>query len=361
MLDIFGKSIIAIDVGSSSVKIVEVGGLRKLSIKRLGLEVLPINVVEDGTILDRDTLITTIKSLLKKLKINTLGGSAGVVLSGRAVIIKRVNLSKPHTDPDFYEYLYHEAEQYLQYDVSELYVDWAILPNIRGEQGSSVLLVGAKRDIVEEYNTLISSVGLKVSLVDCAALASINIVTNSISTPMRDLILIVNVGYSSTQVSLLIDGSFVFSREVAIGGNDYSTKMVELMGLDLEGAETVKITMSNGDCAVSEDCENIVNEINASLVHEISATIEYYFQSGEANVPEMRPTKVYLLGGGSKTVGLNAAMKDVLQAPVEQVDPFQKVMVNSSKFPPQFMTQQGHLFGVAVGLALHKLDNKKSA
>ena len=362
MLDIFGKSIIAIDIGSSSVKIVEVGGIRSSKIQRLGVEVLPVKVIEDGAILDRDTLRATIQRLIKKLKITVLGGSAGVSLSGGAVIIKRVNLSKPHTDPDFYEYLYHEAEQYLQYDVSELYVDWEVLPSTRGSSGTSVLLVGAKRDMVEEYTTLIGSIGLKTSVVDCDALAAINMVSmNTNKDDLRGLMVVANVGYSSTQVSLLIDGFFVFTREISIGGNNYSAKMVELMGLDLESAETVKITMSNGERAVSEECENIVNEINSSLVQEINATIEYYFQSGEATVKAMPPSKIYLLGGGAKTIGLDATLREVLQAQVEYVNPFQKVGVNSHKFAPQFMLQQGHLFGVAMGLALRKLDDKKAA
>ena len=360
MFDIFGKSIIAIDIGSSSVKIVEVGGMRGSKVQRLGVEVLPVKVIEDGVILDRNTLKSTIQRLIKKLKITVMGGSAGVSLSGGAVIIKRVNLSKPHTDPDFYEYLYHEAEQYLQYDVSELYVDWEVLPSTRGSSGTSVLLVGAKRDVVEEYTTLIGSIGLKTLVVDCDALAAINIVSRTIGI-QQDLVVIVNVGYSSTQVSLLIDSNFVFTREIPIGGNNYSAKMVELMGLDFESAETVKITMSNGERAVSEECENIVNEINASLVNEINATIEYYFQSGEATVPVMKPSKVFLMGGGSKTIGLDATMREVLQATVEYVNPFQGIVVNRNKFSPQFMSQQGHLFGVAMGLALRKLDDKKAA
>ena len=360
MLDILGKSIIAIDIGSSSVKIVEVGGMRKRKVNRLGLEVLPINVVEDGTILDRDTLKATIKKLLKKLKITVIGRSAGLSLSGGAVIIKRVNLAKSHTDPDFYEYLYHEAEQYLQYDVSELYVDWAVLPNTRGGSGSSVLLVGAKRDVVEEYTTLINSIGLKTTVVDCDALAAINIVGRN-SQMRKDLTVVANVGYSSTQVSLLIDGNFAFTREIAIGGNNYSAKMVELMGLDLDSAETVKITMSNGDRAVSEECENIVNEINSSLAHELNATIEYYFQSGEAAIAATKPAQVYLIGGGSKTIGLDVAIKEILQAPVVHVDPFHGVVINNKKFSAQFIARQGHLFGVSMGLALRKLDDKKAA
>ena len=360
MLDILGKSIIAIDIGSSSVKIVEVGGLRRLRVQRLGLEVLPINVVEDGAILDREILKATIKKLLRKLKITVIGRSAGLSLSGGAVIIKRVNLAKPHTDPDFYEYLYHEAEQYLQYDVSELYVDWTVLPNTRGGSGSSVLLVGAKRDVVEEYTTLVNSIGLKTTVVDCDALTAINIVEKNRQIK-NDLTVIANVGYSSTQVSLLIDGHFAFTREIAIGGNNYSTKMVELMGLDLDSAETIKITMSNGDRAVSEECENIVNEINASLAHELNATIEYYFQSGEAMMAATKPAQVYLIGGGSKTIGLDAAIKEILQAPVVHIDPFHGIAINDKKFSPQFIARQGHLFGVSMGLALRKLDDKKAA
>ena len=360
MLDLFGTSIIAIDIGSSSVKIAEIGGMHKQRVQRLGLEVLPTKVIEDGAILNRDALKDTIKNLLKKLKIITIGKNAGVSLSGGAVIIKRVNLSKPHTDPDFYEYLYHEAEQYLQYDVAELYVDWAVLPNISGEQGSSVLLVGAKRNVVEEYTTLMESIGLKVSIVDCDALAGINTVSSITKIP-NDLSVVADVGYSSTQVSLLIDGHFVFTREIAIGGNNYSVKMVELMGLDFESAETVKITMSNGDRAVSEECENIINEINASLAHELNATIEYYFQSGETSIKAMRPTKVYLLGGGAKTIGLDKTIEEILQTSTERIDPFHGVSINNKSFSEHFINQQGHLFGVSMGLCLRKLNDKKAA
>ncbi len=332
--------------------------MRGSKVRHLGLEVLPVKVVEDGEIRDRNALKETIQRLIKKLKITVMGGSAGISLSGSAVIIKHITLAKPHTDPDFYEYLYHEAEQYLQYDVSELYIDCEVLPSARGSSGTPLLLVGAKRDVVEAYTTLIGSIGLKTSVVDCDVLASINIVSRTTNIQM-DLVVIVNVGYASTQVSLLIDGNFVYTREVPIGGNNYSAKMVELIGLDLESAETVKITMGNGEHAVSEECENIVSEVNSSLVHEVNATIEYYFQSGEANVQPMKPAKVFLMGGGSKTIGLDAAMREVLQTQVEHINPFQKVGVNSSKFDPQFIAQQGHLFGVAMGIALRKLDSKK--
>ncbi len=358
MFDILGKSIVAIDIGSSSVKIVEVGGFRKTAVKGFGLEVLPAHTVEDGTILDGRTLETTIRNLINKLKITTFGNNAGISVGGRTAIIKAVNLSKPQTDPDFYEYLYHEAEQHLQYDVSELYIDWVILPNIRGNKGSSVLLVGAKRDVVEEHRSIVHKVGLKVSIIDCDVLAAINIVARNVTEPMRDLVVIVDVGYLSTQVSLLIDGSFVFTREVSVGGNSYSVKMAELLGLDLDGAEALKITVSSGDRAAPEECENIINEINASFVSEINETISYYFRSGETNLDIMKPAKVCLLGGGSRTAGLDVALKDALQTSVEHIDPFRGVRVNRDVSAPQFIAKQGHLFGVAMGLAARKLDDK---
>lgn len=352
-----GRSIVAIDIGSSSIKAVEIGGAgNNRRMNRLGMEVLPPRVVEEGLILDHDTLRDKIKELLKRLKVTTFISQAGIAISGSSVIIKRVTLSKSKDDPDFYEYLYHEAEQYLQYDVSDLYVDWVDLASSKGS--SSVLLVGAKRDVVEEYIALISSAGLKTAVVDCDALASINAVLHNINI-QRGLVAVANIGHNSTQVSVLANGDFVFTREISIGGNNYSEKIVEAMGLDLESAETLKITSSQGGREVSEECQNVIHEINANLVSEIQATVDYYTQSEGASSGEMAALqKVYLVGGSSKILGLDSALQQAMQTQVVFVNPFQNVSVNSNKFPAQFLTQQGHMFGVAVGLGLRRVDDK---
>ena len=351
-----GRSIVAIDIGSSSIKAVEIGGTgNNRRMNRLGMEVLPPRVVEEGLILDHDTLRNKIKELLKRLKVTTFLSQAGIAISGSSVIIKRVTLAKSKNDPDFYEYLYHEAEQYLQYDVSDLYVDWVDLASSRGS--SSVLLVGAKRDVVEEYIALISSAGLKTAVVDCDALASINVVLHNVSA-QSGLVAVANIGHNSTQVSVLANGDFAFTREISIGGNNYSEKIVEAMGLDLESAETLKITSSQGGREVSEECQNVIHEINTNLVGEIQATVDYYLQ-GEGSAGEMATIqKVYLVGGSSKILGLDSALQQAMQTQVVFVNPFQNVSVNNNKFPAQFLTQQGHMFGVAVGLGLRRIDDK---
>ena len=342
----FGRSVVAIDIGSSSVKIVELTGGQSKKIRHLGLELLPAKVIEEGVILDQEALRGTIKNLLKKLKIQPVGNKVGMSLSGNSVIIKRVSLDKSKDDPDFYEYLYHEAEQYLQYDVSELYVDWDDLPQAGG--GSAVILVGAKRDVVEEYMSLLSSLGLKIAVIDCDALAAVNILTHS--TQVReDFVAVANIGFSSTQISFLINGSFAFTREISIGGNNYSEKIVEMMGLDMESAETLKITMSQGDRSASDECQNIINELNGNLAYELQATIEYYFQSGEAPQGVRQLKKIYLIGGGSKILNLDKAISETMQIPATFVNPFRNISVSESKFSPQFLSRQGHLFGVCHG------------
>lgn len=352
-----GRSIVAIDIGSSSIKAVEIGGMgNNRRMNRLGMEVLPPRVVEEGLILDHETLRDKIKELLKRLKITTFLSQAGIAISGSSVIIKRVTLAKSKDDPDFYEYLYHEAEQYLQYDVSDLYVDWVDLASGRGS--SSVLLVGAKRDVVEEYMSLISSAGLKTAVVDCDALASINAVSHNINV-QSGLVAVANIGHNSTQVSVLTNGDFAFTREISIGGNNYSEKIVEAMGLDLESAETLKITSSQGGREVSEECQNVLHEVNANLVGEIQATVDYYAQGeGVSGGDAASLQKVYLIGGSSKVLGLDMALQQAMQTPVAFVNPFQNVSVNSNKFPAQFLSQQGHMFGVAVGLGLRRVDDK---
>ena len=357
---ILSKSLISLDIGSSSIKVIEVVGSRRKKMSRIGLEILPPNIVQDGVIVDKDALKNKISDLLLKQRISSLGSRVGISLSGSSVVIKKVNITKSRDDPDFNEFIYHEAEQYLQYDISDLYIDWEYLPNIDSleSHGTSILLVGAKRDIVEEYISLIENIGLKVAVIDCDALASVNSMDYNYEL-RENFVAIVNVGHSSTQISLLVNNSFVYTREIPIGGYNYTQRIIESMGLDIQSADTLKISVSTGGRSASEECVNIFNEIHNSFVEEFRMTVDYYLQSGEAVAGVTELKKIFLTGGGSKTLGFDVAISTNMQVQVENIEPFQNILFNKRKFSPQFLQQQGHLFGVAFGLALRTIDDKK--
>jgi Tfp pilus assembly PilM family ATPase len=92
----------------------------------------------------------------------------------------------------------------------------------------------------------------------------------------------------------------------------------------------------------------IIGELNEQMVGEISSSINYYLSGGAAS-EATNPSHVFLVGGGSRVLGLDAAIAASMQLPVQLMNPFQRVSIGG-KFPIDKMMSQSHLFGVAVGL-----------
>ncbi len=350
------RPLVAIDIGSSAIKVVEMTGQKQKKLRAIGLELLPPGAVVDGVIQNQEVVENTLKDLLKKLKIRTSGRRAALSLSGSSVLVKKVNVAAKNAD--LAEQVYYEAEQQFQADMAEIYFDFTELEPAAGAPGPDqpVLMVGAKREMVEQYIGVMRSVGLRTGVVECSAFSVSNMFEYNYGV-VEGLTALVNIGAALTQVSLVAHGEYVYTRDIAIGGEEYSRRIMELLGVDRPNAENLKVAVSQGDGSVPEELHKVLGEINEQLVHEIQVTIDYFFQSGDAAGREAGLTSIFLTGGGSRILGLDAALAAALQIPVQIVNPFQRVEVNPKKFQMDYILMQGHLYGVAVGLSLRAMGD----
>jgi type IV pilus assembly protein PilM len=344
------RPFVAIDIGSSAIKVVELGGAKQKNLRALGLEVLPAGAVVDGMIQNQDAVEGVLRELLKKLKIGTRGRRAALALNGSSVLIKKVQVQVK--DNELAEQVYYEAEQHFQADMAEIYFDYTELPPAAGETGGQpVLLVGAKREMVEQYIALVRSVGMRTGIVECGVFSAANMFEYNYGV-VEGLTAVVNIGASITQVGLVANGDYVYTRDIAIGGEEYSRRIMEVLAVDRDNAETLKVAVSQGDGSVPHELHKVLGELNEQLVAEIQVTIDYFFQSGEGAAKGGGLTSLFLTGGGSRILGLDAALAAALQIPVQIINPFQRVEVNPKKFQMDYILMQGHLYGVAVGLGL---------
>jgi type IV pilus assembly protein PilM len=351
----FKQPLIAIDIGSSSIKVVELVGSTSRRLRSVGLEMLPAGAVQDGLIQDQDTVGRVLKNLLQKLKIRPFGRRAAIGLSGSSVLIKKVSIAA-QKQSDLSEAVFYEAEQHFQTDMSEIYFDHSKLGEPTSESPETpVLIVGAKRDIVESYISLVRSVGMRTGIVDCDVFATANMVEFNYGVS-DSIAAIVNIGATGTQIILVHQGQFVYTRDLPMGGDEYSKRIMELLSIDRENAETFKVGSSSGDSNVPPELTRLLGEINEQIVHEIQLAIDYFLQSGEAP-QNLGIGSVFLTGGSSRVLGLDAAMAAALQLPVQIVNPFQKVDVKPGKFQMDYILLQGHLYSVAVGLGLRSLSD----
>src|SRR5688500_207152 len=104
----FKRPLIAIDIGSSAIKVVEMAGGRTTKLRALGLETLPPGTVVDGVIQNQEAIEDTLKGLLKKLKIMTTGRRAALSLGGSSVLIKKIHVARSK-DVDLAEQMFYEA------------------------------------------------------------------------------------------------------------------------------------------------------------------------------------------------------------------------------------------------------------
>jgi type IV pilus assembly protein PilM len=354
----FNRPLVAIDIGSSSIKVVELSGQKQKTLRAIGLETIPHGAVVDGMIADQQIVEDVLKGLLKKLKITTTGRRAAIALGGSSVIIKKINVVTEN-DQELAEQIFFEAEQHFQAEMSEIYFDFVEMGAANKQTGEvPVLLVGAKREMVEQYLAAVRAVGMRAGVVECDVFSVSNMFEYNYGI-VDGLTALVNIGASTTQVSIVGGGEYLYTRDVPIGGDEYSQQICEAIGVDKENSETLKVAASSGDPSVPEELHKVIGDINEQLVNEIQVTLDYFVQSGEVDADHSALGSLFLTGGTSRVIGLDAALAAAMHVPVQILNPFQNIGVNPKKFQMDYITMQGHLYGVAVGLGMRAMaDNE---
>ena len=117
----------------------------------------PREAIVQGAFLNSSAIVEAIREAIEKAKIRTKNVAAAV--SGHSVIVKKVSLPAMTRD-ELDEQIRWEAEQYIPFDVNEVNLDFQILNGGGGEGQMEVLLVAAKKDLVDDYVQVIREAGL---------------------------------------------------------------------------------------------------------------------------------------------------------------------------------------------------------
>jgi type IV pilus assembly protein PilM len=347
---LFKKPLLAIDIGSSSIKAIEMSGGQQKKLHNLGIELLPRGAIEAGIIRDSDVVAKALKKLMERLGIHGKTRRVAISVSGVSTLIKRVNVTLDE-EADTDEALYEEAKQQFHAGLEEMYFRHQEIESAFVDEGQrSFILVAAKIETIEQFVELIHRVGLKVGITDCDVFCLANMF--DYNYPVADaLTMAVNVGASSTQVIFLYNGEFLFSREFFTGGNDISARIAENLRVDFDNAESLKISASMGDQSIADRVRPAIQEINDQIAAEINTTLAY-FQSEEMSGRFEKVDHIFLAGGAASTLDLGSTISSVLRAPVQVINPFQRIDIKPSGIDMDYIMTQGSLFGISVGLGL---------
>jgi len=344
------RETVGIDIGSSSVKLVQLREQKgAYHLMNVGILPLPAEAIVDNTLMDSSSIVETIKNILSNLAVKATDAACSI--SGNAVIIRKIALPAMTTE-ELEEQIQWEAEQYIPFDINDVNIDFQILAQDELDPTRmNVLLVASKKDIVNDYLTVFNETGLKLSVIDVDSFAVQNAFEINYDVFPEEVIALVNIGAGIMNLNIVKAGASLFTRDVQMGGSVYTDEIQKHFGVSSEEAERIKISGESPDGGRLQD---IMSRLNETLALEMRRSLDFY--NSTAN--EGKISRVYLSGGAAKTALLAEAVGQRLGVPVEVLHPFQKIKCSEKDFDLEYLKEIAPLVTVAMGLATRRLGDK---
>ena len=341
------KSLIGLDIGSSSVKAVELkkakGGYELVS---FGLEPLAQDTVVDGAIMDAPSVAEKIISIFENQKIKVKDVATSV--SGHSVIVKPVSMPLM-TEEELYDRIHAEASQHIPFDIADVNLSYQLLEATENQM--DVLLVAVKKDKILNHTNVLAQAGKTPVVVDIDAFSLQNSFEVNYDPDPSQVVALLNVGASVMNINIIRGGTPLFTRDVSVGGNQYTDALQKELDLSFEDAE--KLKMGGTLAGVNEEQRTaILRSVSDILILEIQKTFDFF----RATASGENIRRIFVAGGTARVPGLLDLLKEEFAMPVEELYPFRKVAINPGRHDENQLRELAPRLAIAVGLALRSFD-----
>jgi len=357
-LSMFGigmPSLIGLDIGSSTVKAIELNLKGKdtgFELIGLGVANLPAEAIVQGAFLNSGEIVDTIREAIDMGGFKTR--DVAVAVSGHSVIVKKVSLPAMNRE-ELEDQIQWEAEQYIPFDVNEVNLDFQILDTATGDGQMEVLLVAAKKDLIDDYVQVITEVGLIPTTIDVAAFAVENAFEANYDVAQGEVVALVNIGAQVVNINVMSDGVPLFTRDITTAGNQYTEEIQKALTISFEEAERLKLGGKSSDDSqevVPEEVDQAMQSVTDTVIGEISRSLDFF----SATAADNRIERVLLSGGSSRGAGFENAFHERTGLPVELLNPLARMQSNS-KFDPEYLEELAPGLGVGLGLAMRRVES----
>jgi type IV pilus assembly protein PilM len=344
--------LIGLDIGSSSVKIVELSdaGKGELRLERYAIETLPRGAVVDGNIDKIDIVADAVKRAWRKS--GTKIKNVATALPSAAVITKRIALPANLREEELEMQVESEANQYIPFALDEVSLDFQVLgPVPNSPEDVEVLIAAARKEKVEDRIAVVQSAGLKAVFVDIESYASRAAVQRLIEQLPNSgegmVIPVFYIGANSTALVVMHDGEAIYERDQPFGGQQLTGDISRTYGMPVEEAEAKKRA---GDLPADYETE-VLRPFVDSAVTEIGRSLQFFFTS----TPYSRVDQIMLAGGSAVIAGLPEALIQRVQVPAAVVSPFKGMAIGASIRDKQLRADAPALL-TPCGLAMRRFD-----
>jgi type IV pilus assembly protein PilM len=347
---IFGRSgggTVGLDIGSHSIKVVHLTGSSKaLTLSSYAVQELSPGTIVDGEVVNREHLIDTVHDVVRQAGIKAGNKNIHSAVSGRSVIVRRIPMEKM-SEQDARQAIQWEAEQHIPFRIDEVSLDFKIInPEISPGQ-MEVLLVAAKKEVVDLHRGILQGAGLKPSTIELEQFSLQRAYQHAYRPTGDECVTILNIGAEVTNMVVIRNGLPSFNRDLSIGGSRFVEALQRALGLEYDVA--LGVLKGNVPDGISSD---EVHTAIGRVIEELSTSIRRSFITYQASGENVRIDKMYISGGCSLMPGLATILSEQHGLPVEHFQPFRNITIPESVISGSELDSMGAVLAVCTGLAL---------
>ncbi len=342
------NNFLAIDIGSYSIKFAEIkiNKEKQIILENFGYTIIPPEIIINGYIISLKIVVDYIKKLKKYYKIKAK--KCGISLPGNKVIIKRFSVPQENLE-NLDELIKIEAEQYIPYDLNDVSLDYDVIEKENETNEIEILLVGSKKEIIEDYLTILAENELMPYIADVDFFTLQNSFEYNYKGEISENSIygILNIGNQITNIIFLKGFEGLFYREANIGSFEITKNISKKLKISYNEAEKIKLTNFNLK-EVKEATENFFKDLHK----EITKSIELF--KNNFNIDNI--DKLYLSGGGSMIKGMKQFFEiSINSTKFEYFHPFKNFLLNK-KIDKKYLEYIRPIFSICSGLSLRGLE-----
>ena len=358
-------SVLGIDIGASSAKIVQMRSSKGAAVLEtygeIALAPYASQPIGKAVKLTPEKVAEALIDVMREANVTSRSGGLSIPFSSSLVNV----IDLPNVAQDQLKRMIPiEARKYIPLPINEVTLDWFVIPHEEGEQsafdrvekktvmqakGQEVLLVAIHNDVLQNYQTIASTAGLNIQFYEIEIFSAVRSSVGHGLAPM----LVVDLGAATTKVYVVERGVVRLSHLISAGGQHMTENLGRSLGWEFDKAERVK--REHGLIASNAYSPDENDKIKTALLStlsrvfsEVNRVLLSYGQRYNKNV-----SHVVLMGGGASLPGLSEIAKESLSTEVEIANPFART--ESPAFLQNVLKEIGPGFAVALGVALRKL------
>jgi len=338
---------IGIDISSSAVKVLELSrDNNRYRVEGYAIEPLPAEAVVDRGIADAELVARAIRVALKRS--GCKGKQVATAVPASAAISKTLYLPAGLREDEMEVFVFEQAEQHIPYPLHEVNLDFQTLGPGKRPDEIEVLLVASRSEHVHARTEALNRAGLipRVMDVDSYALESAFPVLRTQLPAGSGTIAVVDVGASTTSLSVLQAGRIVYTREQVFGGKQLTDEIIRRYGLSSDEAERA---VRHGGGLPEGYEEEVLTPFREAMAQQATRSLQFFFGSGQFSSVD----HILLSGGCAALPGAVDLLEEQTGTPTSIANPFGNMSL-ASGVKSQQLTDDAPTLTIACGLAMRR-------